>query len=639
MEQTLAGGRSGSKYEPNREHSVFFARQTKERARGPCVGSTLTEGPPLWLFKKSCLSKRNVIQYVSMNHLMEQLLELTKESKIAYFSMEIGVHNDIPTYSGGLGVLAGDTIRSAADLKLPMVAVSIFTKKGYFTQEIDAHGKQIEHPSKWEPTDFMHLYPHKVTVHVENREVQVQAWLYNVVSLTGGSIPVFFLDTDIPENAPQDREITAWLYGGDQTYRLKQEMVLGIGGVRILHEMGFEVKKYHMNEGHASFLTIELLNRFKRPIEDVWDEKLVWDRKAVKNLCVFTTHTPVEAGHDKFPYDMVLKIMGEALPMDVLKELAGSDYLNMTLLALNLSRYINGVAKKHGQVSQSMFPGYEIHAITNGVHSFTWTCDSFKRLYDEYLPGWANEPELFVRVGRIPDERLWRAHMEAKIKLIDYIRETTGETLSPEILTIGFARRATAYKRADLLFRNIERLEKLGAGKLQIVYAGKAHPKDEPGKKLIQNIFGFKEKLKDKIRIVYLQNYNMELALKLVSGVDVWLNTPLRPLEASGTSGMKATHNGVMNFSVLDGWWIEGHIEGFTGWSIGPLPQELTPGADADGRDSEDLYHKLEDLIIPTYYNDRHTWIRIMQNAIGKNAYYFNSHRMMRRYVTEAYIR
>lgn len=574
-----------------------------------------------------------------MNDILNQFLELTKEPKIAYFSMEIGVHNDIATYSGGLGVLAGDTLRSGADLKLPMIAVTLLSKKGYFTQDIDNAGVQTEHPSDWDPSRYMQLLPHRITVQIEEREVYVQAWQYDVKSLTSGNIPVFFLDTDIKENSDEDREITSYLYGGDQAYRLKQEIVLGIGGVRMLHEMGFEIKKYHMNEGHASFLTLELLNRYKKPIEDVWDEKLVWDTRSVKNLCVFTTHTPVEAGHDKFPYEFVKRIMGEIIPFSILKDFAGKDYLNMTMLALNLSRYINGVAKKHGEVSKGMFPGYEIHAITNGVHSYTWTCESFKRLYDEYLPGWANEPELFVRVGRIPDEKLWSAHLEAKQRLFVYIKERTGVEFSADILTIGFARRATAYKRADLLFRDVERLEKIGTGKIQLVYAGKAHPKDEPGKKLIQNIFGYIKQFKDKIKIVYLKNYNMETALKIVSGVDIWLNTPLRPLEASGTSGMKAAHNGVMNFSVLDGWWIEGHIEGFTGWSIGSAPDELKAGLDTDTQDSEDLYNKLENIIIPLYYNDRRTWIRMMQNAIGKNAYYFNSHRMMRRYVTEAYIR
>ncbi|MBI5100859.1 MAG: alpha-glucan family phosphorylase [Nitrospirae bacterium] len=553
--------------------------------------------------------------------------------------MEIGVHNDIPTYSGGLGVLAGDTIRSSADLRLPLVAVTLLTKKGYFTQDIDDKGRQVERPTVWDPSEYMQLIPYKTTVQIEGRDVGIQAWLYNVKSLTGGNIPVFFLDTDIKVNTPEDRDITSSLYGGDTTYRLKQEIVLGIGGVRMLHEAGFEIKKYHMNEGHASLLTLELLNRFKRPIEDVWDEKLVWDKKSVTNLCVFTTHTPVEAGHDKFPYDLVGRVMGEIIPISTLQELAGREALNMTKLALNLSRYINGVAKKHGEVSQSMFPGYEIHAITNGVHSYTWTCDYFKRLYDEYLPGWANEPEVFVRVGRIPDDRLWDAHTDAKKDLCGYISEQTGMVFSPDVLTIGFARRATAYKRADLLFRDIDRLVSIGDGRIQLVYAGKAHPRDEQGKQLIQNICSYRDRLKDKIRIVYLKNYDMRTALKLVSGVDIWMNTPLRPLEASGTSGMKATHNGVMNFSVLDGWWIEGHIEGFTGWSIGPPAHELTPGTDADSRDAEDLYYKLEKVIIPLYYNNRHTWIRMMQNAIGKNAYYFNTHRMMRRYVTEAYIR
>ncbi len=566
-------------------------------------------------------------------------IELTKEPKIAYFSMEIGIQNDIPTYSGGLGVLAGDTIRTAADLKLPMVAVTILTKKGYFIQELDQAGRQTERPYAWNPSDHMVLLPTKISVSIEDREVLVQAWQYNVKSLTGGFVPIFFLDTDVPGNTPQDREITHYLYGGDIAYRLKQEIVLGIGGVRMLHELDFEIKKYHMNEGHSSLLTLELLNRFKRPIEDVWDEKLVWDVEKVKDLCVFTTHTPIEAGHDRFPYDLVARIMGEVLPMKVLKELGGQDSLNMTRLGLNLSEFINGVAKKHGEVSRNMFPGYEINAITNGVHTFTWTCESFRRLFDKYLPGWANEPELFVRVGRIPDGEIWDAHMEAKNNLLAYVRSTTGIAMDPDVLTIGFARRATAYKRADLIFSDVDRLERIARGKLQLIYAGKSHPKDEMGKKLIAKIFSVKERLKDTIKLAYLKNYDMDIALKMVSGVDIWLNTPLRPREASGTSGMKAVHNGVMNFSVLDGWWIEGHIEGYTGWSIGPSPTESTLTDNMDSADADDLYLKLESLIIPLYYNDRHAWIRMMQNAIGTNAYYFNTHRMMRRYVTEAYIR
>lgn len=554
--------------------------------------------------------------------------------------MEVGILNDMPTYSGGLGILAGDTIRSSADLKLPFIAVTLLCRKGFFNQDIDEKGRQIESPVSWEPSRFMSLLSEKVKVKIEGRDVYVQAWLYVVSSLTGGMVPVFFLDTDISENAPDDREITSHLYGGDNRYRLKQEIVLGIGGVRILKALGFQIKKYHLNEGHAALLTIELLLSYKKDIESVWDERFIWDTEAVKDLCVFTTHTPVDAGHDKFPYDMVREVMGEPIPFNVIRELAGRDNLNMTLLALNLSKYVNGVAKKHGEVSKSLFPGYEIHAITNGVHSYTWTCESFIRLYDRYLSGWANEPEVFVRVGRIPDEEIWDAHIQAKIKLLYYVKTTTGVEMDPDVLTIGFARRTTAYKRADLLFSDLNRLKKIAQkGKLQIIYAGKAHPNDQPGKKLIETIHGYIKELKGIINIVYLKNYNMDIALKLVSGVDVWLNTPLRPREASGTSGMKAAHNGVLNFSVLDGWWIEGHIEGYTGWSIGPAPSEVKLTEGTDTKDADDLYYKLEEIIMPLFYNDRRTWIRMMQNAIGKNAYYFNSHRMMRRYVTEAYIR
>ena len=305
---------------------------------------------------------------------MNSLHEFTAEPMIAYFSMEIGVKNDIPTYSGGLGILAGDTIKSAADLELPLVAITLITRKGYFNQELDSMGWQREKPVNWDPAKYMTLLKEKVKVQIEGRDVYIQAWVYMVISPTGGKVPILFLDTDLPENAPQDRAITDPLYGGDSTYRIKQEIVLGMGGVRMLQALEFHIKKFHMNEGHASFLALELLLRFKRDIESVWDERSVWDMARVRDLCVFTTHTPVEAGHDKFPYPLVKQVLGEIIPFDVLKDLAGKENLNMTLLALCLSKYINGVAKKHGQVSQHMFPGYHIHAITNGVHSFTWTC-------------------------------------------------------------------------------------------------------------------------------------------------------------------------------------------------------------------------------------------------------------------------
>ncbi len=550
-----------------------------------------------------------------------------KVQKIAYFSVEIGLMNEIPTYSGGLGVLAGDTIKSSADLKLPFVAVTLLSKRGYFRQEITKKGKQIEHPVEWEPSETMELLPTEVYVQIQKRVVRIKAWLYNVQSLTGGVVPIIFLDTDLEGNYPEDREITFFLYGGDERYRLKQEIVLGIGGARMLEALGFSIRKYHMNEGHSSLLTLELLQRYRMDID------------RVRELCIFTTHTPVEAGHDKFSYDLVQEIMGEIVPLEVLKKFGGRDKLNMTRLALNLSKFINGVAKRHRDVSNELFPGYEIHSITNGIHSYTWTCESFRRLYDKYLPGWANEPELLVRVGGIPDEEIWHAHMEAKRVLIDYVNKMTNIGMDYDTLTLGFARRATGYKRANLLFSDLEKLKKINKkGKIQIVFAGKAHPKDESGKRLIQEIFGYIEKLKDEIKIVYLEGYDMGLAAKLIPGVDVWLNTPLRPLEASGTSGMKAAHNGVINFSVLDGWWVEGWVEGVTGWAIGPHPDEQLSTEETKIRELDDLYNKLEYIIIPMFYQKRDEWIKMMENSIGKIAYYFNSHRMMRRYVTEAYL-
>ncbi len=563
----------------------------------------------------------------------------TGEARIAYFSMEIGLSNEIPTYSGGLGVLAGDTIKSAADLKLPLAAVTLVYREGYFRQTIDADGWQQELPRNWQPESLLELLPLKTLVTIEGRDVKIQAWLYRVKSPTGGEVPVLFLDTDIPGNQDEDRHITDQLYGGDSAYRLKQEIVLGIGGARILDALGFTIRKYHMNEGHASLLTLELLNRTRKPVEETWDERASWDTARVMEQCVFTTHTPVEAGHDRFSYDLAAGIMGEVVPFTLLKELAGKDLLNMTMLALNLSRYVNGVAKKHGEISKVLFPGFEIHAITNGIHPFTWASPYFVNLFNHYLPSWATEPELLVRVDNIPDEEIWDAHCGAKAYLFQFIEETTGVRLKPEVLTVGFARRAAAYKRGDLVFSNLKRLLEIGEGKLQFVFSGKAHPKDMAGKQVIQRIIQQIESLRGRIDIVYLENYNMDIAARLIPGVDLWLNNPLRPLEASGTSGMKAALNGIPNFSVLDGWWIEGHIEGVTGWSIGPLPTESSTNENHSEADIEDMYRKLETIIIPMYYDQRSEWIRIMKNSIGKIAYYFNTHTMMRRYVTEAYIR
>jgi len=569
------------------------------------------------------------------------LSDLTSEPKVAYFSMEIGLQSNLPTYSGGLGVLAGDTLKSSSDLALPMVAVSLLYRKGYFRQELDSDGWQKEHAVDWNPADYMELQPHKVKVKMQGRDVHIQCWKYAQVGSGGFELPIYFLDTDLPENHEWDRGITYHLYGGDDLYRFRQEVVLGIGGARMLQALGYTVRKYHMNEGHAALLTLELLLKHKRPLDEVWDEKLVWNTAPVKNLCIFTTHTPVEAGHDKFSHAIVSQVLDDFFPLDVLKELGGEDKLNMSTLGLNLSGYHNGVAKKHGEVSRNMFPGYNIRSVTNGIHSATWTNETWSKLYDEYIPGWRDEPELFVRVDNVPDAKIWEAHQSSKADLLEEVRLRTGIEMHTDILTIGFARRATPYKRADLLFRDVQRLAEIGGGKLQIIYAGKSHPRDGGGKELIHNIFESAKKLSGQIKVVYLQNYEMAPALKIVSGVDVWLNTPLRPREASGTSGMKATHNGVPNFSVLDGWWIEGWVEDTTGWSIGPDAIETNLVENDDSADIEDLYQKLEHKLLPLYYgSDNHAgWIQVMKGAIGKNACYFNTHRMMRQYVTEAYLR
>jgi starch phosphorylase len=557
---------------------------------------------------------------------MKELEYATQEKKIAYFSMEIGLEQNIPNYSGGLGILAGDTLRSCADLNLPVIGVSLLSRKGYFRQELTNDGWQIEHPEEWNPSEHMTSLPFEVEVHIENRDVKVGAWLYTIHSITGGEINVIFLDTDVEGNSAEDKKITSYLYGGDERYRFKQELVLGIGGVKFLDEIDLRIRRYHMNEGHSSLLTLELLKKFdKNP-----------DR--VRDVCVFTTHTPVAAGHDQFSYDLVKEFMGDYLPLETLKDLCGNENLNMTRLALNLSKYVNGVAKSHKESSRDMFPGYEIHSITNGVHSFTWTCESFRSLYDKYIPGWANEPWLFARASIIPSDDIWHAHKSAKKELIDYINKTTNTGMDIDTLTIGFARRATGYKRNALIFSDVDRLKKINreAG-LQLVFSGKAHPRDEEGKKMIEEIISHSQDLRDELKIVYLENYEMNLAKKMVSGVDVWLNTPLPPYEASGSSGMKAAHNGVLNFSVIDGWWIEGMIEGITGWSIGRPPNGDFSEEGLRRKELEDLYSKLEYIIAPTYYNKKDAWITMMKNAIGKTAYYFNSHRMMLRYVTEAY--
>jgi starch phosphorylase len=566
---------------------------------------------------------------------MNPLEPFIHRPRIAYFSMEIALQSDIPTYAGGLGVLAGDTLRTAADLELPLVGITLISRRGYFRQALDAQGRQTEQPDPWDPQRWMVPLEAKIAVPVADRMVWVQGWLYVVEGVRGYKVPVVLLDTDLPENTPADREISHSLYGDGEDYRLKQEIVLGIGGARLLQALGFRSHTYHMNEGHSALLALELLRRYELAPEDVGPGGSIYDVAQVRERCLFTTHTPVEAGHDQFDYDLVESLLDDFVDRRELKMLAGEDRLNMTRLALNLSGYVNGVAKKHAEVSNSMFPGHRVHAVTNGIHPPTWASDGFARLYDTYVPDWRHESSLLVRADQIPDDKLWQAHVEAKQALIGEVKARCGVELEMDSPIVGFARRMTAYKRPDLLFSDIERLTAIAQKhRFQIVLAGKAHPHDATGKQLIERIHGHLRQVAADIPAAFLPNYDMELGRYLVGGSDVWLNTPLRPLEASGTSGMKAALNGVPHLSVLDGWWMEGCMDGVTGWAIGErsVPEE-------NHADAASLYDLLENTVLPLYYTNRSGWIQVMKGAITKNASYFNSYRMMRRYAAEAYIR
>jgi starch phosphorylase len=554
--------------------------------------------------------------------------------------MEIGLEGGIPTYSGGLGVLAGDTLRAAADLKVPMVGVTLLHRKGYFYQRLDATGWQAEEPVEWVVEDYLEELPQRVSVTIEGRAVRLRAWQCEVKSVAGFRAPVFFLDADLPENADWDRSLTHYLYGGDAHYRLCQEAVLGIGGVKMLRALGYEdIDRFHMNEGHASLLTLELLEEAARKAGR--RSPTPEDIEAVRKQCVFTTHTPVPAGQDQFPMDLVNRVLGprQLFHLDQMKGIFCCDgVLNLTFVALNLSHYVNGVAKKHGEVSRLMFAPYVIDSITNGVHAATWTAPAFQQLYDRYIPGWREDNFSLRYALAVPARDVWDAHTHAKRELVQHVNRETNAGLDGDTLTLGFARRATTYKRADLLFQDVERLKQIAArsGHFQAVYAGKAHPQDQGGKELIKRIFGLKELLKREIKIAYLENYDMELGRLMTSGVDVWLNTPEPPHEASGTSGMKAALNGVPSLSILDGWWIEGCIEGITGWSIGDRGVE--PGSRGDrSRDAAALYDKLERTVIPTFYRERDRFIEMMRHAIALNGSFFNAQRMLQQYVLKAY--
>lgn len=555
---------------------------------------------------------------------------------VACFSMEVGIDAALPTYSGGLGVLAGDTLRAAADSSVPMVGITLLHRKGYFRQHLDGDGNQTESPCEWTPETVLEAVEPRARVTLEDRTVYIRAWRYPVRGHSGHVVPLYFLDSALPENSDWDRGLTDYLYGGDQHYRLCQEVILGMGGVAMLRALGFEaMHSYHMNEGHSALLTLALLEEYSR--RGGHTTPAAHDIEAVRKHCVFTTHTPVPAGHDKFPLPLARQVLGVDRAT-MLESLDGvpDGVLNMTHLALALSRYVNGVAMRHGQISRDMFPGYPVCSITNGVHAPTWASAAFQRLFDNYIPQWRSDHNYLRYAISIPLDAIRQAHVESKRDLFAEVERRTGVRLDPTAFTLGFARRASTYKRADLLLSDTARLKRIArqVGPVQIIYAGKSHPRDGGGKDLIRRVFRGAAALRDEVPVIYLENYDISLGHLLCAGVDLWVNTPQKPQEASGTSGMKAALNGVPSLSVLDGWWVEGHIEGVTGWSIGDSWQTSSDSV----AEATSLYDKLEYLILPTFYRRPDAFAEIMRTAIALNGSFFNAQRMVAQYVTNAYV-
>lgn len=552
---------------------------------------------------------------------------------VAYFSMEMMLETDIPTYAGGLGILAGDLLRSCADMGINAVGISLVYNGKAFSQHIENDGTQSFTEVEWRKMDQLTKLTDRVTITINSEAVQIGVWRYEITGLHEHVVPVYLLDTTLIENSEWARTITQDLYADKGDIRFAQEMVLGVGGVKMLQQLGYhDVKIYHMNEGHCAFVPLALLSE-----NDYQDD-------AVRQKCTFTSHTPIPEGHDTFDYDFAQKYAGNYLPWHI-KDIASPETMHMTKLAMNMSKYSFGVSQKHGKVSRHIFPGHEIETITNGVHHRTWISPIMQDLFEKYLPGFLENPSLLKKaVDAIPDDELWNAHMQCKRELMGYANNhlsavntqdkkftAPDDYFDENTLTIAMARRPVPYKRPTLLYHNLERFLKIGKGKVQIIQCGKSHPHDSRSQEIVREIVQLSKKVRGKVRIDYLEDYSPRIARFLVAGTDIWLNTPMQPLEASGTSGMKAAMNGVLNFSVPDGWWIEGkRMEPDSGFVIG----EEIKGLDAefdDDKDSDALYNELEKVIIPMFYDNRTEWIRRMKHAIALGAY-FNTHRCIREY-------
>jgi starch phosphorylase len=523
-------------------------------------------------------------------------------ASIAYLSAEIGLSSDFRTYSGGLGVLSGDHMKAAADAGLDVVGVTLLYREGFARQQLDAHGVQTEVNPEYD-----------VSTHTEDTGVEIQLPLdgdvlhcrihRTVVRGGGGTeVDVFFLDTSHPKNSERHARLAARLYGGDDAVRIRQEYLLGVGGIRALRAMGrWPLAGIHLNEGHCAFATLEMLRQG-------------WTREQLRRRCLFTTHTPIPVAHEKWPYDEATAVLGDVLPADI-RSLAGQERLSMSHLAVALSGTVNAVSVINARVAAEMFPGTRIDPITNGVHHLTWTAPAMAELYDAYLSGWREDPGKLSGAESLPEAELYAARGGARAALRSLVRDRTGVDLNPDVLTIGFARRFTAYKRADLVFRNLDRLSGIAGGEVQFVFAGKAHPRDEAGKELIRSVFDAAAALRDRVTVVFVPDYSMAIGAAMTAGVDVWLNNPVRPLEASGTSGMKAAMNGAPNCSILDGWWPEACKHGVNGWSFG------TDGAGRDDdADADALYRVIENDVLPAWHQRGERWANLMRASIAVSA-------------------
>ena len=541
-------------------------------------------------------------------------------SAVGYFTAEIGLWSDLSTYSGGLGVLAGDHVKSAADAEIPLVGVTLLYREGYSRQHLDSDGIQSETYPVLDPSEFLELTDITIQLPLDNQTMYARVWCANVVGQTGHKVPVYFLDTTHELNSQYHQEIGQRLYGGNDDTRIRQEYLLGVGGVQLFDYLQIELNGIHLNEGHCTFAMLELLSRG-------------WSREQLTEKSLFTTHTPVPAGHDRFEWSLVKEIMGDKLPDDA-QELVrnagdseGGNRCSMSHLAVALSTSVNAVSILNAEVAQTMFSEKKIIPITNGVHHPTWTSSTMTKLFDEHLPEWKANPNQLKEAQKIPTEALKQARNENRKHLRDLVRNETGVEFEEHRLTIGFARRFATYKRANLVFHDLEKLREIGAGRIQFVFSGKAHPKDEGGKQLIRDIFASAKTVEEEIPVAFLENYSMATGLAMTSGVDIWLNNPIRPLEASGTSGMKAAMNGVPNCSILDGWWPEACKHGINGWAIGNAEDDRN-----DPRDAANIYSTLQNDVLPSWERKDETWANIMRESIASSAG-FTGRRMIEDYL------